>query len=456
MNDLRGIIDRQNRFFKGNSTLPFEFRIRQLERLKKGIEESEDRILDALNRDLGKCAFESYETEVGLVVAELNHAIKNLENWMDIYRVKTPFYHFKSVSYIKRDPYGVALIISPWSNPFSTAMVPLIASISAGNCSIIKPSSKAARTSEIIAELIEKYFDEEYIAVLKGGREDNNLMLNERYDCIFFTGSDQTGRYVMRKAARHLTPTILQLSGKNPCIVHGDCDIDIAAKRIAWGKLLNSGQSCTAPDYILVHEKIKSEFLEKLVDNIIGFYGDNAFESESYGRIVDERNLSRLNSHVQNGDIYYGGKADFVNLRMEPTVMKNVSWEDKIMSEEVFGPIFPIIPYRDINEVIDKIKERKSPLAMYLFTEDENLEEKILEEVRFGGIAINDTMIQAASPYLPFGGVGDSGNGRSNGKAGFDAFTYEKGIIKKSNSIDLNLRYAPYKKKLSKLKSFLK
>ncbi|KMT21144.1 aldehyde dehydrogenase [Clostridium cylindrosporum] len=450
------IIKSQDEFFKLGRTRDIDFRISSLIKLKNGICRYEDAIFDALKRDLGKSKAESYMTEIGFVLDEINFVIKNLRKWSKPKRVKTSISQIPGKSYIYREPYGKVLIMSPWNYPFQLSIAPLIGAIAGGNCAVIKPSEYSTYTSSLLKSLIEEVFESEYVKVIEGGREINQRILKEKFDYIFFTGSVEVGKIVMQAASSSLTPLTLELGGKSPCIVDRECNISTAAKKIAWGKFINSGQTCVAPDYLVIHKDVKSKFIECFKENIKKFYGDNPIKSSDYSKIINIKHFERLESYLNTGNILVGGELDVKNRKISPTLIDNISMEDNIMKEEIFGPILPIIEYEDVNEAISFIIEMPKPLALYLFTDNKSIEKKILNEVSFGGGCVNDTIIHLASSHMPFGGVGNSGIGSYHGKFSYDTFTHSKSILKKYNFFDTNLRYPPYKGKLEKIKKILK
>lgn len=456
MNEIKKLIDKQREYFRKGITLDIDFRINKLKVLRKAIIENESLILKALKEDLNKSDFEGYETEIGIVLDEIRYIIKNLKSWAKPKKVKTPLTQFISTSYIYPEPYGITLIIAPWNYPFQLVMAPLIGSISAGNCSIIKPSEYAPHTSKIISKIISDNFEEEFIAVVEGGIEVNKALLKEKFDYIFFTGSVNVGKIVMEAASRHLTPVTLELGGKSPCIVDEDADIDLAAKRIVWGKFLNAGQTCVAPDYLYLHKNIKDYFIKSAIKYIKEFFGENPLKSEDYPRIINIKHFNRLKNLLKEGDILYGGDFDEEKLYIAPTIIDNITWEDSVMQEEIFGPILPLLVFEELDEVIETVNTHPKPLALYYFSNDKEKQKRVISEISFGGGCINDTIVHLATPYLPFGGVGNSGMGSYHGKASFDTFSHKKSVLKKSNLIDIPLRYPPYKGKIKLLRKILK
>lgn len=456
MKEISDILKAQDSFFKSGSTRSLEFRIESLYKLKKAIIESESKIFDALKKDLGKSSAESYMTEVGYVLDEIKYTIKNLKKWVEPKRVKASLSQMPGRGYVYSEGYGKVLIMSPWNYPFQLAIAPLIGSIAGGNCTIIKPSAYSLYTSNVIKDIIENVFKSEYIAVLQGGRDINEKVLNERFDYIFFTGSVSVGKLVMEKASKNLTPITLELGGKSPCIVDKDCDISKSAKKLAWGKFLNSGQTCVAPDYVLVEKSIKNKFIHEVRKYVKEFYGENPIKSQDYSNIINIKHFNRLKSYIKDGDLIFGGDFDEENKKISPTLIENIKKDSSLMNDEIFGPILPIIEYENLDLAIDFINSKPKPLALYLFTNDKSVEEKVLSEVSFGGGCINDVILHLATSYMGFGGVGDSGMGCYHGKESFDTFTHKKSILKKSNIFDISLRYPPYKGKLEKIKKILK
>ncbi|AET69741.1 NAD-dependent aldehyde dehydrogenase [Desulfosporosinus orientis DSM 765] len=448
-------LNNQRTFFNSGRTLDLNFRLNALKTLKKSIQENEKEILDALKTDLNKSAFEAYATEVGVVLEEIGYAIKNLPNWVKVKKVKTPIVHFKSSCYTISEPYGIALIMSPWNYPFQLTIAPLIGSIAGGNCSVVKPSAYSPATSAVMAKILGKSFAQNYITVIEGGREANRALLDEKFDYIFFTGGVSVGKTVMASASKHLTPVTLELGGKSPCIVDSEVNIDLAARRIVWGKFLNAGQTCVAPDYLLVHKKVKRELIDSMKKYIVEFYGRNPCKNKEFPKIINEKHFNRIIELLTNGEIIIGGESDEQSLHIAPTLIDLIKLEDPIMQEEIFGPVLPILEYSDISDVIALVKSRPKPLALYLFTTSKQLENRIVKSISFGGGCINDTIVHLGTSNMPFGGVGESGMGGYHGKWSFDTFTHTKSILKKSNSIDIKLRYPPYGNKLGILKKLL-
>ena len=438
-------------FFDSGKTRSIDFRIAQLKKLKEGIRKYEPAIMASLYDDLLKPPFESYASEIGILYMEIDHVIRHLRSWSRSRRAATPIIHFLSRSRIDQEPYGVVLIISPWNYPFQLAVAPLIGAIAAGNCALIKPSEFSPSTSQTIVNLVGELFEADYIAVFQGEAHATQKLLEEKFDYIFFTGSTAVGRSIMNAAARHLTPVTLELGGKSPCIVHEDASLKYGMKRIVWGKFFNAGQTCIAPDYILIHTKQKDVFIEKMIRTIYSFYGEDPMTSPDYARIVNERHFTRLVALMRNGRILYGGKYLSNDLYISPTMIDQVSPEEPLMQEEIFGPLLPLIEYDDIDEAIAFVNRKPRPLALYCFSESRTIQDKVLRETSFGGGCINDTISHIGSQELPFGGVGESGMGAYHGKASFDTFSRRRGILFRSNLVDIPLRYPPYRDRVSLL-----
>ncbi len=454
--NIEEIIKAQRDYFKTGETKSVDFRIEKLKILKDSIKEHKEEILEALNLDLNKSKLEGYATEIGVTFDDIDYAIKNIKKWSKKKHKKTSIINFPASSYTIRRPYGIALIISPWNYPFNLAIQPLVGAMAGGNCVVVKPSEFSPHTSKVINKIIESCFDSEYVVVVEGEKEINQKLLKEKFDYIFFTGSPRVGQIVMEAASQHLTPVTLELGGKSPCIVCDDANIDIAAKRIIWGKLINSGQTCIAPDYLLVHKDKKEELIRKMTRTIKEFYGEDPICSDDYGKIINKDHFERLIGYLDDGQILVGGKYDEEKLSIEPTLIDNLSLEDNIMNEEIFGPILPILEFEEIEEVFKVIEENPTPLALYLFTKSKDVEKRIVEEISFGGGCINDTIMHVSSHTMPFGGVGESGMGSYHGKKSFDTFTHEKSILKKSTLIDIPLRYPPYDGKLKWVEKIFK
>ncbi|MEG0742155.1 MAG: aldehyde dehydrogenase [Clostridia bacterium] len=448
MTDFTALVASQREYFLTQATKPYAFRAAQLTALKGWIEKNEQAILDALNADLGKSAFEGYLTEVAMVKQELADALKHLKRWMKPLRARTALGQLPGKCRVYREPYGVTLVMSPWNYPFQLTLAPLIGALSAGNCAVVKPSNYARATSALVARMASELFAPAYVAVVEGGRAENAALLEEKFDNIFFTGSPAVGRLVMEKAARWLTPVSLELGGKSPVIVDESADIALAARRIVWGKLLNAGQTCVAPDYVLVYHGREQALLEALIAEIRRMYGSAPLVNEELPHIINRHHFDRLIGLLGSGAVAIGGQADEKTLKIAPTVLSDVSWDSPVMQEEIFGPILPILTYRKLDEAIAEIQARAKPLALYLFTRDKAVERKVLESVSFGGGCVNDTVLHLATAHMPFGGVGESGMGGYHGEYSFDTFTHKKSVLKRFAKPDIPLRYAPYGEKL--------
>lgn len=455
MQQLKEILEKQRRFFETGKTKDLDFRIAQLKILREAIIARESLIMEALKKDLNKDAFDSYTSEIGLVLNELTEFKRNLPKWDRRKKKRTPIIHFPAASYIYNEPYGIALIISPWNYPFQLTFSPLIGAIAAGNCAVLKPSEFSPQTSSVIEALVKECFDEEYITVMCGDKEVTQNLLEEKFDYIFFTGSVSVGEIVMSAAAKHLTPVTLELGGKSPCIVDETADLALAAKRIVWGKFMNAGQICLAPDYILVQRKVKAQLIEEMKKVIHLFYGTEPQFDEKYSKIINEKHYKRLVDLLSNQEIIWGGGHDSPALKIEPTLVDHVTWENKLMQEEIFGPILPILEFENIEEVPSMVNKNPKPLALYLFTMSKMVEDLILKGISFGGGSINDVVMHLVNSHLPFGGVGESGMGTYHGKYSYEAFSHQKSILKKSNRLDIPLRY-PTHKNLRLAKLFLR
>ena len=446
--NIETIVEKQRAFFATGATHSVSARILLLKKLYETIKLYENEILDALHADLGKSHTEGYMTEIGIVLKELSHTIKHLPKWSRPKRCGTWMAHWPASSFIISEPYGVTLVMSPWNYPFQLCMVPMIAAVSAGNCCVVKPSAYAPATSAVVKKVIESVCPAEWVAVVEGGRAENTALLDTRFDYIFFTGGTKVGREVMTKAAQHLTPVTLELGGKSPVVIDDSADLKLAAKRIAFGKLVNCGQTCVAPDYVLIDQRVEEQFAHYLVEAIEELYGSDPISSPDYGCIINEKHYNRLIDLIDIRKTHYGAVTDPANLKLAPTILRGVTAEDAVMQEEIFGPILPIIPVENMVEAEDFILAREKPLALYLFTKRKLVEERFLQYVSFGGGCVNDTIMHLASSDLPFGGVGYSGMGSYHGVKGFETFSHQKSVLKKACWMDLPLRYPPYKSKL--------
>lgn len=440
---IESIVSSQHNFFDTNTTKDLSFRREALEKLLDAIEENKDAIFNALKADLGKSSQESYMTEVGLVISGIKNAISHLYKWAKPVRQKTPLTHFPAKSYVLSEPYGVVLILSPWNYPFFLSMSPLIGAIAAGNCVVLKTSRSSSHTSAVISTIINNTFSSSYICAVDSNCEYSDI-LNCTYDYIFFTGSERVGRIVMRHAGEKLTPVTLELGGKSPCIIDEKANLKRAAKRIAWGKLLNAGQTCVAPDYVVVPTACKDEFVMYL-QNYVQKFMPNPLNNEDYPHIINLHHFIRLRNAIDKTSNVVGGGYDEKKFKIEPTFFTEATFDDDIMKNEIFGPILPIIPYDDLDKVLDTIKKRPKPLACYIFGKKRSFQKKILSTLSFGGGCINDTIMHVANEHLPFGGVGNSGMGQYHGNYSFHTFSHKK-AIHASGLLDLPLRYGPYNK----------
>lgn len=455
---MQETLRRQREFFLCGTTLDIDWRLKQLRALKKSIKKHEEDLTQALAADLGKSEFEAYTTEISMVYDEIHAAIKHLPRWAEIRPLDgggLNQYPGRLMTYT--EPLGLVLIIVPWNYPVQLVFSPLTAAIAAGNCAVVKPSELAPNTQKIVRTIIEETFDPTFVSIFTGGPEVSQALLKEQFDHIFFVGSPRVGKYIMHAAAEHLTSVTLELGGKNPCIVEDTADLKVTAKRIIWGKCLNCGQTCVAPDYVLVDRKRKPELLQYMKQYLDEFYPGDIFANPDYPRIVNEYHLNRLLAFLDNGNIVCGGKYDRERLKLEPTILDHVDPENSpIMQEEIFGPILPVIPYDHLENAICYIQNRPKPLALYLFTRDPGVEQTVLSQVSFGGGCVNDTVLHTSSAGIPFQGVGQSGMGGAyHGKAGFDTFSHQKVVLKQANEIELPLRYAPYKKKLKWVRTLM-
>ncbi|WP_238882045.1 aldehyde dehydrogenase [Clostridium sp. YIM B02551] len=445
------IIEKHKKYFRTGETRNIDFRLSKLNELKKVIKENESLILEALKKDLNKSEFDGYASEIGYLYDSIKYFTKNLRKLAKVKKVKTPLVHFGSKSYIYSEPYGVVLIVGPFNYPFQLIFEPLIGAIVAGNCAVIKPSEFTPNVAKVVEKVIKETFEEEYVSVVQGARETTSALINAPFDYIFFTGSVPVGKIVMEAAAKNLVPVTLELGGKSPCIVDKEVDLHIAAQRIVWGKFMNAGQTCVAPDYLLVHKQIKAKLIEKILEQIELFYGIEIKTSNDFGRIVNERQFDRLVELIDEKKVVFGGRTHKDTLYIEPTIMDNVTLEDKVMEDEIFGPILPILEYNDLEEVIDMVNSKPKPLALYLFTENKEVESKVIENVSYGGGCINDTMTHLVTPYLPFGGVGNSGMGSYHGVKSFETFSHKKSVLKKSTKINMKFIFPPYTKEKVRL-----
>ena len=458
MTIIRDKINNSKAFFNTHKTKNLKFRKQQLKLLSKNIKNHENELLDALYKDLGKSKVEAYATEIGMLLKSIKLMRKELKNWSKTKQTDTPLYLFPTKSYIKKEPYGTVLIIGPFNYPVQLVFEPLIGAIAAGNTAIVKPSELTPHVAIVIKDIIEDTFDEAYVSVVEGGIEETQTLLSLPFDYMFFTGSEKVGKIVYEAAARKLIPVTLELGGKSPVIVDDTANIKVASERISFGKFTNAGQTCVAPDYILVQRKVKNDLIKALKKTITEFYGENIEKSPDFGRIVNQKHFNRLNDLIQihKDNVVFGGNSSKEDLYIEPTLLDNITNDNKIMKEEIFGPILPIITYDNFDEVLEIIQSKSKPLSLYLFSEDENMTHRVVEELSFGGGAINDTLMHLANPNLPFGGVGSSGIGQYHGKYSFDTFSHMKSYTFKSTRLESSLFFPPYKGKFKYIKTFFK
>ena len=456
--DVEAMIASQRAYYDSGQTRNAAFRKEMLVKLKEAIRVHEGEITEALRKDLGKNPFESYVTEIGFVLSSISYIVKHLEQWMEPETVKTPVHLQPAKSYIVREPYGSVLIISPFNYPFQLVMEPLVGAIAGGNCAIVKPSETAVHTAQIVKKILTETFSSDYIHVVEGGQEETTVLIHASFDYIFFTGSEAVGKVVMKAAAERLTPISLELGGKSPALVDQTANVRTAAERIIWGKLVNTGQTCVAPDYVLAHHSIKDRLIDEMIEVIQTFYGENAFDSEDYGRIINEKHFDRLQDILGKdyAHIAYGGTTKREELYIEPTVLDIRSWNSASMKEEIFGPILPVLTYDNLGEAVHRIRQLPKSLAAYMFTENEQAANYFTEAIPFGGGCINDTIAHVGNLHLPFGGVGSSGMNAYHGKYSFDTFTHAKSMMKKSTSVPMKLGFPPYQNKLKMVKSLIR
>lgn len=452
--EINSLVTRQRKYFQTGATLPVSVRITALRGLYTAIVKYENEIHDALKKDLGKSGFESYMCETGLVLEEISYMLKHIRRFAGEKRVRTPLAQFHSRSFKKPSPYGVTLIMSPWNYPFMLTLSPLVDALAAGNTAVVKPSAYSPNTSEILRKILSQCFDPQYVAVVTGGRAENTCLLREHFDYIFFTGSQTVGKEVMRNAAEYLTPVTLELGGKSPCIVDQTADIRLAARRIVFGKYLNCGQTCVAPDYIYCHRSVKDSLVKEIQRQIQLQYGEEPLHNPDYGKIINEKHFDRILGLIEEKKIVHGGNSDRDTLRIEPTVLDNVTFADPVMQEEIFGPLMPVLVFDNLDEAIAGINAMPHPLALYFFTSDKAAAKDVTSRCGFGGGCINDTIIHLATTEMGFGGFGESGMGAYHGKTGFDTFSHYKSIVDKKTWIDLPMRYQPYRKMHEKMVRF--
>lgn len=442
--EIKDILQQQNHFFSSGKTIPAEFRLKQLESLKEAMIRHEADLAAALKEDLGKSRMESYMCEIGLTLSELTWMQKHLRSLMRSKRVSTPAAQFAAKSFRSPSPYGTVLIMSPWNYPVLLTLDPLIDAIAAGNTAVVKPSAYAPCTFDVMKTMIEECFPAHYVAVVDGGRAENQALLQQRFDMIFFTGGKTVGREVLRHAAEYLTPVTLELGGKSPCIVDSTAKIRLAAKRIVFGKYLNCGQTCVAPDYILCDKHIRDELITAILAEIEKQFGKEPLKNPNYGKIINEKHFERILGLINGEKLVYGGQSEPESLRIAPTVLNNITWDDAVMGEEIFGPLLPILTFDTLAEALDTVESHPHPLALYFFSEDKAAQKKVLDTCRFGGGCINDTIIHLATSDMPFGGVGESGMGSYHGRVGFETFSHYRSIVDKKTWMDLPIRYQKY------------
>ncbi len=449
--DAFALVDKQRKFFATGKTKDVEFRIQQLKKLKQLIIDNEQNIMDALKKDLNKSPMEAYGTEIGFLLADIDHTLKHIREYAKPRKVKTPIFHQLGSSWIQAEPFGNTYIIAPWNYPFQLAISPVIGAISAGNTCLIRPSQMSENTAKIMEKIINENFDEGFLKVVICDTKESNLLLEHKFDYIFFTGSPEVGRHIYQAAAKHLTPVTLELGGKSPCFVDENFDEKWAIKRLVWGKFTNAGQTCVAPDYVLVDKKVKQKFIELFKKTTIEFFGENPQLSPDFGRIINEKHFMRLSRFIDKGNVVFGGQTDIKDKFIAPTILDGVSVEDEVMNEEIFGPILPIIEYEKLDDAIAFVNSRNKPLALYIYSDDKMYQDRILNETSSGNASINECLMHVAQFELPFGGVGESGIGAYHGKVSFDTFSHLKGILKKSTLSDLKQRFPPYTESGTKL-----
>jgi aldehyde dehydrogenase (NAD+) len=450
--DFAPTVQRQRAYFQSGATRPLEFRRVQLEKLSTALDRSESVLLAALHADLGKSPGQGYASELGLVQAEIRHALRNLRRWNKPRRCRTPLFVFPARSWIQPEPFGVAMIFSPWNYPLQLLLTPLVSAIAAGNCAVIKPSELAPHTADVMVQIVHANFEDRFVSIVTGGVEVAEALLRERFDKIFFTGGTQAGRAVMTAAAGHLTPVTLELGGKCPAIVCADAPVELAARRIAWGKFMNAGQTCVAPDFVLVDRSVRAAFVTALQKSLSEFYGSDPSQSLDYGRIVNRRHFDRLVTCLRDGKIVYGGAHDAKELYISPTILTDVSPTSFVMQQEIFGPILPVLEFDKLDDALALLRPRPTPLAVYLFTRSRATEAVVLTAARSGGVCVNDVVSHMVGTGLPFGGLGDSGMGAYHGLAGFQAFSHLRAVMRRGLWLDTPFRYPPQKLSLETLK----
>lgn len=442
--EIESAVNLQREFFNTGITLPVSYRIKALKELQENIRKNQKEIAEALKKDLGKSEIEAFMCEIGLVLSEISFMLKHIRGYAKDKRVKSPLTNFPSSSFVKSSPYGVTLIMSPWNYPFLLSMDPLVDALSAGNTVILKPSAYSPATSCIIEKIIKESFDPQYVNVITGGRAENACLLEQKFDYIFFTGSQAVGKEVLKQAAQYLTPVTLELGGKSPCIVDASAKIELTAKRLVWGKFLNCGQTCVAPDYLLCHSSVKEKLIACIKKEIKNQFGEEALKNPDYGKIINQKHFERLCSLINEDKIVYGGKRDSSSLQIEPTLLDNVSWEDSVMGEEIFGPILPVLTFDNDEEIYKLLQNKQKPLAFYLFSQNKKQIKEFTSRFSFGGGCINDCVIHLATSSMGFGGVGESGMGAYHGKVGFDTFSHKKSMVNRKTFMDVPLRNQPF------------
>ena len=446
MTDIERIVATQRDFFRTGATLPVKFRLKALDTLKRAIQKYESELLEAMHSDLGKSASEAYMCEVGLTLSEISHVRSHLRRWARPSLRWTPLTNFPALSQVRHDPYGVTLVMSPWNYPVLLTLEPLVGALAGGNCACVKPSAYSPATSEVIMRMLGEAFPEKYVKVITGGRQENQALLDQKFDYIFFTGGVSVGKMVMERASRHLTPVTLELGGKSPVIIDRKCQLRLAARRLAFGKWLNVGQTCIAPDYVLCHRDVHARFMSLLKEEVQKMYGEHPLQNKNYGKIINAKHFHRLLGLIDERKVVLGGEYDEASLRLSPTLMDGVTAEDAIMQEEIFGPILPVLEVNNMDEAFRFIAERPHPLALYIFSDSAPVQRRFMQGLQFGGGCINDTIMHIASSSMPFGGVGQSGMGGYHGKDSFLTFTHSKSVVKKFNGLDLPFHYQPYTK----------
>lgn len=445
---IDNIIEKQKKYFASGVTLPVKFRVEMLKKLYNAVKKYETEIGEALKSDLGKSDFEGFMCETGMVLSEISYMIKHTRKFASNHYVWSPLAQFASTSYKKTVPYGNVLVMSPWNYPFLLTIDPLADAIAAGNTVVVKPSAYSPATSEMVKKIIEECFPPEYVAVVTGGRKENAELLNKKFDFVFFTGSQNVGKEVLRHTAENLTPAVLELGGKSPCIVDSTAKIKLAAKRIVFGKYLNCGQTCVAPDYVLCEKSIKDELVAEIKNQIKKQYGENPLDNPDYGKIINSKHFERLCGLINSSKVAHGGETNPDTLQIAPTVMDNVTWEDAVMQEEIFGPIMPVLTYDKFDDIFEILHDKQKPLALYIFSENKTHIKAVTNRIRYGGGCVNDTIIHLATSEMGFGGVGESGMGSYHGKEGFDVFSHTKSIVDKKTWMDLPMRYQPYNREI--------